>query len=390
MKICFLSSMHPADDKRVHHKEAVSLVKAGYDVIHICPDAKGDRMLDGVKVVTYTGKRSIAGRLTQLSTLYRLAVDAQADAYHCNEVDSWMVGVWLKISHGKTLVFDSHEIPSHDFAETRLPRPLRPLAIVMLRGLFQVMLRFTDRIVLAKRSAALDFPHAKVPMVLVQNFTDPDMAGDIETISAAKDDKPITVVHLGAINRMRGWPEMLDALCQTRNTDIRLSVIGKFGDGSEDEFLAAVKSMNLSHRVDFTPWLPYNEVYAALRRADIGIILFQPVMHSFTHALPHKLFDYMLAELPVIVPDFAIEVADIVNQSGCGVTVDVTDMAAVAGALDRLADDAALRRELGIAGRKAVFETYNWTAEEKKLVDMYAELSANGAATPHAPVKMAA
>lgn len=41
--------------------------------------------------------------------------------------------------------------------------------------------------------------------------------------------------------------------------------------------------------------------------------------------MPHKLFDYMREAKPVIAPDFAIEVARIVDDAGCGVLVEVTE-----------------------------------------------------------------
>ena len=361
--------MHPATDKRVHYKEAVSLVRAGHTVTHVCPDPAGDRLLDGVRIVTFSGKRSIAGRLSCLATLYRLAVAQDADVYHCNEVDSWMAGVWLKIRHGKKLVFDSHEIPSHDFAESRVPRLLQPIVVLCFRLLFRLMLLFTDRLVLAKRSADMDFRHTHVPKTLVQNFADV-VEKDDHRQSASNDDT-VTLVHLGAINRQRGWPQMLEALARTETRALHLEVIGQFGDGSEKDFLARVKDLGLEDRGTFTPWIAYDAVPAALARCDIGIILFQPVMFNFTHALPHKLFDYMLARLPVIAPGFAVEVAEIIHDSDAGLLVDPTNISQVAAAMDKLATDPMLRQRYGDNGRRAVMETYNWPQEERKLIAMY-------------------
>lgn len=352
----------------------MSLVKNGFNVSHICPDKDGDRVIDGVRVITYTGKRSIAGRLAQLGLIYKRAKQENADVYHCNEVDSWMVGVALKIATRKKIVFDSHEIPSHDFAETRFPRPLRPFVVLALRVLFRLMLPFTDRLVLAKRSADLDFRNTAVNKTLVQNFSEvpENIPQKIHT-----DGHDITIVHLGAINKMRGWKQMLDALALTKNTSVRLRVIGQFGDNSEDEFLAYVKEKQLEHRVVFERWIPYSEVQKALGACDIGIILFQPVMYSFTHALPHKMFDYMLAGLPIIVPDFAVEVAEITNESKAGILVSPTDPQKVADVIDTLASSADLRNEYGSNGRNAVIATYNWGQEEKRLVAMYESLKGN-------------
>ena len=52
-----------------------------------------------------------------LVSLYRRARAISAECYHCNEVDSWLVGVALKISGRPRLVFDVHEtFPGHDRA----------------------------------------------------------------------------------------------------------------------------------------------------------------------------------------------------------------------------------------------------------------------------------
>ena len=104
-------------------------------------------------------------------------------------------------------------------------------------------------------------------------------------------------------------------------------------------------------------------------------------LESFIHALPHKLFDYMLAELPVIVPDFSVEVAKIVRDADCGIVVDTTSPLAVAAVLDRLANDPDERRRLGRNGRSAVLERYNWEGQAKLLVEMYDTLRAKANAS---------
>src|SRR5690606_31247108 len=104
-------------------------------------------------------------------------------------------------------------------------------------------------VVLAKKSADLDFRGTRVPKVLVQNFSDP--AAGADAASVASNDDGITVVHLGAINRMRGWPQMLDALALTKDKRIKLRIIGQFGDNTGDEFLAYAARKGLKDRVIF-------------------------------------------------------------------------------------------------------------------------------------------
>lgn len=378
LRICFLSAAHTATDKRVHYKEAIALVRAGFDVTHVVRETGEPKLLDGVKLVTFPGNKTIADRLRQLWRLYRAGLSVRPDVYHCNEVDSWFVGLFLKMRTGAKVVFDVHELYSSNLAETRFPKALRPLVVAMLKGLFAMATPFTDRFVLAKRSAAVDYPSsAHKKEIVVGNYVDLD--ADVDPAQresvAPRDQSDFVLLHLGAINRQRGWPQLLDALAATRNQDIRLRVIGAFGDNSQAAFMDRVRALGLEKRVEFQPWIPYSEVIAATRACHVGLIVFQPVMLNFTHALPHKLFDYMLAELPVVIPDFTAEVSEIVADANCGLAVDVTNVPALAAAFDRLAGAPELCRQYGENGRKAVLDRYNWDKEAAKLVAMYRELA---------------
>src|SRR5690349_14432329 len=108
MRICFLSSLHTATDKRVHYKEAIALIHAGFDVYHVTRDSGEADLVDGVKIIRFAGGRSIKDRLLQLWRLYQAGRSVNADVYHCNEVDSWFVGILLKVLTGAKLVYDVH------------------------------------------------------------------------------------------------------------------------------------------------------------------------------------------------------------------------------------------------------------------------------------------
>lgn len=170
MNVCFLSSAHLPHDKRVFNKEAVSLAAAGFDVTHLAPGTEAQTITNGVKVVTYRPPSGLLGRLLRAPQLYRLAARMQADCYHCSEVNSWFVGVLLKLLRGKKVIFDVHEDFPSTFAESRFPRWLHPLAAGMVRLVYRILTPFTDRIVLAKRSVGRDFRHAEHKQVLAENF----------------------------------------------------------------------------------------------------------------------------------------------------------------------------------------------------------------------------
>lgn len=66
--------------------------------------------------------------------------------------------------------------------------------------------------------------------------------------------------------------------------------------------------------------------------------------------------------------------ADAVRDGETGLLVDPYDPTDVAAALTKLLDDDALRRRLGLAGRRAVEEFYNWDRVVRDLEDIEAEL----------------
>jgi glycosyltransferase involved in cell wall biosynthesis len=370
--------MHQATDKRVHYKEAISLVKAGFEVHHVCPGDGAAYVLDGVQVQTFRHRPTLGGRMAAMRQLYRLAAATGADAYHCNEMDSWVIGVVLKIARRKPLIFDVHEIYSSNLAETRFPPALRPAVMAAVRAAYRAFLPFTDRLVLAKGSVTIDFPKTRVPQLVVANYV--EVTPEDKTAAIAAHDHsalPFTLIHIGLIGRARGWPQLLDALKRS-DSRIQLKVVGTFNDGSLPQFEAAVRSSGLEDRVTVTAWIPYEQVHRETLSAAAGVIIFQPVRLNHTHALPHKLFDYMRAAIPVIVPGFAVEVAQIVRDADCGLIVDPTDAAAVADAMNRLLRDPDLRQRLGKNGREAVLRRYNWDIEAAKLVRLYQSLADQG------------
>jgi glycosyltransferase involved in cell wall biosynthesis len=379
MRICFLSSMHPSTDKRVFDKEARALADANHDVVHLAPvgdvEVIGSRMQDGIEIVSYPPALGIKGRLLGLVRLYQMAKKIDAQVYHCNEVDSWMVGVVLKILRGRICIFDVHEHYPEEFAEKRIPNWARPIVRFLIASLMRFLSIFTQHIVLAKSSLLKNFTHMpKGTVHLVQNFV--PLAFLPELDPNRSNDGPLKIIHLGLFNRYRGWPQLLEALSIARSQDAKLLVLGNINDGSEAEFQNMIEKLHLSDRVVYQAWVPFDEAMQKVKASDVGVVCFQPGFFNHIHALPHKMFDYMGAELAVLAPDIAIEVSDIIRTTNCGFLIDSSDPKSIANAIDQLSENREILRELGRNGRAAVQRRFNWEAEAQTLVNLYQELEA--------------
>ncbi|MEK7945088.1 glycosyltransferase [Pigmentiphaga sp. YJ18] len=376
MKICFLSSMHPPFDKRVFDKEAVTLAQEGHEVIHLCPGEKRENgNFKGVTVITYPRPKGIKGRLRQFFDLYKKAKATNADVYHCNEVDSWIIGVALRIFQRKICVFDVHEHYPSTFSESRFPPWLRPAVAWVIRQTFRLLTPFTARIVLAKETVADDFKCAEHKKILVRNFTPLKGLNLDKALAETKSSSNVTIVHFGLFNKLRGWPQLLSALHLMRDKTPHLTVVGEFNDGTKDEFLAEAQKLGLIDRITVNDWMPFEDAFQILARAHIGLIIFQPGIQNHVYAMPHKMFDYMSARMAVICPSFAVEVAPIVQSSGCGLLIDSSSAADLSEKLDYLMANPDIRQKMGQAGREAVLKDYNWESESVRLKQIYLDLS---------------
>jgi glycosyltransferase involved in cell wall biosynthesis len=282
----------------------------------------------------------------------------------------------------KKVIFDVHEHYPSTFSEKKFfPDRLRSLISRFVRLVMLLFSVFTDRIVFAKKSVSIDFPYFKDRQVLVRNFSSIAYSRSEIKRNVADKDKGdhsmISAIHFGLISRERGWPQILEAMKMIESPVFHLRVIGSFYDGSYDDFRKSVKEYSLEDRVLVMDWMPFEKAWPYMLSSDIGLVLFQPSRMNFFYAFPHKLFDYMLAGLPVIIPYFAREIAPIVNEEECGILVDTSKAKAIAEAISLLINEPSERIRLGNNGHHAVIKKYNWEREAKKLVDMYLDIESN-------------
>jgi len=100
-------------------------------------------------------------------------------------------------------------------------------------------------------------------------------------------------------------------------------------------------------------------VQGLLREASAGYISLRPEPLFRFGVSPNKLFDYMLAALPVL---FAVRAGnDPVAEAGCGISIDPGDPQAISAAIRRLAaltEEA--RQAMGERGRAYVLQRHGY------------------------------
>src|SRR5699024_5258893 len=108
------------------------------------------------------------------------------------------------------------------------------------------------------------------------------------------------------------------------------------------------------------------------KQAYLGFQVLQNVNLNHYTASSNKLFEYIMANVPVISCDFP-EIKKIVDNEKIGLSIDASNEQKIASAVNKLINDVELRNYFSDNCEKAKIK-YNWNNEEKKLLDIYNNL----------------
>ena len=367
-KVCILTSVHPPFDIRIFHKEAKSLVKAGYDVMLVAQRDK-DEIVDGIRIVPLPKPKNRLERMTRtVWTAYRKALEIDADVYHFHDPELIPVGLFLK-ARGKKVIYDVHEdYPKAILSKDYLSVLVRRLTARVFEIFEELAAKYFSGIVPATPWIAQRFERLNKNTVTVQNFPIFNELHIGETVPWKKRSN--AVAYVGGIGLLRGAREMVEAIgLASEKTDVRLILAGDF---SPQLFKEKVESMAGWKQTEYLGYLSRDKVAMLFGRIKAGLVLFHPEPNHIS-AQPNKLFEYMSAGIPVIASDFPLW-REIVEGVGCGLLVNPLKPEEIADAVVYLLENPEEAEEMGKKGRKAVEEKYNWEMEEKKLLGLYDEI----------------
>lgn len=364
-KITHLTSVHPRYDTRIFFKECSSLAKINnYDVSLIVADNLGDEEKNDIKIVD-VGK--LHGRINRIfkttKKVLKKAIELDSDIYHLHDPELIPLGLKLK-KLGKKVIFDSHE----DVPKQLLGKPY--LNKFILKVLSQTYLFYENKI--CKKFdyiiTATSFIRDKF-LKINSNSLDINNFPIVMELSAeiSWTNKKNEVCYIGGITKIRGIKEIVKTMEYTQN--IKLNLAGTF---SEKDIENEVKNYNGWQNVNELGFLNREEVANVLYKSKVGLVTLHPIV-NYQDALPVKMFEYMLAGIPVISSNFPLW-EDIVEGNNCGLCVNPLNPKEIADAIGYLIDNPDIAKEMGENGRRAVEEKYNWKIEERKLFQLYERL----------------
>lgn len=366
-KVAHLTSVHSRFDTRIFLKECRTLAVAGYQVSLVVADGKGDENNDGVRIHDVGRPPHRLRRITATSRrVLARALELDADIYHLHDPELLMIAGRLRRA-GKAVIFDAHEdVPLQILAKLYIhPWIRKPLSKTY--AAFETWIcRGLNAVVTATPSISERFLRINSKTVTIRNYPIPEELASPPIDPGGRSNQ---VCYIGGIGESRGIREIVAAM-DLLGCDARLALCGRFED---DRIRSELETLAGWQRVRDMGWLGRDDIRRVLLESAAGLVTLHP-QRNFLDSLPIKMFEYMSAAVPVIASDFPLW-RKIIEGNDCGICVDPRDPNAIARAIDFLVENGSRARRMGENGCEAIKNTYNWAAEEIKLLALYERLS---------------
>lgn len=366
-KVLMMSSVHPWDDPRLLHKEAVSLSKVYNVQLYAVAPFKRNRYND-VDVFGLPEFKSRKRRIKNIVRLLGVSLRSRVEVVHFHDPELLPVGMLIKKWTDKKVIYDVHEdyekailskfwIKEH--RRRRIGRKFRNFER-KVSPKFDAIITVTDDI-------AKKFPRDMT--YLVRNYP-----LDVPFNGAKKFDGDIQLIYVGALTRIRGIKELVEAMDYIESDrNVRLLLVGSF---DEDAFEDEIRSLAHDRNVAFTGRVGHDRIYDYLNDSHMGLVCLKPAEQYIT-SLPVKMFEYMAAGLPVVCSDFPLW-RSIVEGDDCGVVVNPVDPRDIGMTITELLRVPERLYNMGLKSRRAYEKKYSWYDQEYVLLSVYERLIKEG------------
>lgn len=373
IKVIHIGYYHGTDDTRIIHKECKSLYETGeYDIYYVTSDRNakvGKFNNDGIEeeVLPLINKRFVR-IFAYIRSLKRKIKEYNPQICHIHEFALYPIIPFLK-RRGIKIVLDFHE---NDLDVNK--RKFREKYGLLLSNIFcRAMKKYelkcvqgADLIIVVDYTLKYRIESYGYEAHLIPNY--PIITSNNEHQLSNLDEN--TLCFAGGYSQLWSTENIMRVMEKNPNFAFRLAGIG------DDEYIKKLKKYPSWERTIFYGKVPFetviNEIYP---QSSIGMALLQYDDSWKNGPLGNtKIFEFMLAGIPVVATDFALW-KDIIEKNDCGICVNCNDIDAISDAINKILSDRTRAREMGRNGHKTVLEKYNWNILGRKLAELYAKLT---------------
>ena len=362
-------------DARVK-KEALSLTQKGDRVTINAlwkPGLPAEETQDGIKILRFRQrareKRHLPGQVwwELISSIPKQVSSQNPDLVHAHDLNGLILAYPASRRCKARLIYDSHELESGRNMGGATRNKWNRRWIITLEG---YLIRNADAVITVSPSIAkhlADCYQIAEPFI-VHNC--PPLAhekpsGKLRAKIKLPVEQPL-ILYQGGLLAGRGLPQLLEAMQYLNG--MHLAVLGS------GPMLEPMKELTtrkgISDRIYFLGEIPNHELLDYTCDADLGTCLIENICLSYYYALPNKLFEYLMAGVPVLASDFP-DLRQVITEANAGRVTDSSDPKQIAAAIQGMLSDPAELIELRRNAQQSAIAKYNWQAEEQTLFKAY-------------------
>lgn len=256
---------------------------------------------------------------------------------------------------GIKVIYDTHELETEkaNFSESR-----KKISKLIEKS----FIFFTDEIIVVGEAIAdeykIMYPKMKRPFVVLNTPKYQEtVRHNIFREKFNIDEQDIVFLYQGVISKSRGIETILESFKSTKHTIVFMG----FGDlvDTVKEYSIDCKNIYYHEAVDPKVLLKYTS------SADIGFCLIENICKSYDFCMPNKMFEYLMAGIPVIVSDLH-ELSRFMKKYKAGLIIK--SESEIKNLVDSITIDDILVYKKNIEEVKL---HYNWEVQEKILKKIY-------------------
>ena len=381
-------------------KEGLTLYEAGYCSAVLCPpygDQREYESWQGIDIYRpkVLSNRSILDKLLHQAIFYSPAwhkaiqgtiAEYKPDALHVHDI--WLGRTAFAAQSNEKMVFDLHEnIPAAVVEYVKGYRGIQKWFHYLFQSnrrmfFYERKLLEKSQMILAVVNEAWDrilinHPHLNANKVVnVENLESKRFIADPGSGKAEFGKDHFSVLYIGGFAPHRVVDTLIRAMTHIKKQgrNIKVQLIGAQPSQYLDMLISLVKELGVEGQVQMTGWVPASAVLANIQQADVCCVPHHSNPHT-DNTIPHKLFQYMIAQRPILVSS-STPLARSVRQAKAGLVFEAGDPNDCAEKIMALADDPNSRATFAENGYRYVMEQgHNWEEQSAPcLIEAYDRL----------------
>jgi glycosyltransferase involved in cell wall biosynthesis len=302
-----------------------------------------------------------------------IVVAERPDVIHAHDLVTLSCGARAARRTGAALIYDAHELETGTNYWS-----LNTLTHASVRQYERLLIQEADGVITVSRGIAdwLAAHYGIAQPTVVQNVPvtlAPGAAahrgGALRSRLQLGSTTPLAV-YVGAATVDRGLEQCVSALSHYQ--ELHLALLGQRYPETERTLRAIASTTQVAERLHFVDPVPSADVSGFIADADCALVPIQNVCLSYELSLPNKLFESILAGLPVVASDLP-EIRNVVATHGVGVVMNERDPADIARAVREVVG---ARDRFAPTGDKlaAVIAEHGWPVQRERLRALYRRL----------------